>query len=38
MDNIAFVEDKYITLFNSLIKKGKTKKEESGNRTRYVLN
>jgi len=37
-DNLAFGKDKNVTLFNSLIKKGKIKKEGLGNGTRYVLN
>lgn len=37
-DNLAFGKDKNVILFNSLIKKGKIKKEGLSSNTRYVLN
>lgn len=36
-DDFGFGKDKNISLFNSLIKKGKIKREGSSNSTMYVL-
>ena len=37
-DNLGFGKDKNVSLFNSLIKRGKIKKEGSSSSTRYILN